>query len=38
MICRLGGTILLTRIIDMTYWGMVRAELSTGRARSQGAA
>ncbi len=22
MICRLGGTILLTRSIDITYWGM----------------
>src|SRR5512137_987980 len=36
MICRLGGTILLTRIIDMTYGGMMGAELSTGRRRPQG--
>ena len=36
MICRLGGTTLLTRNIDITYWAMEGRELSTKAGRSQG--
>ena len=38
MICRLGGTTLLTRNIDITYWAMAGPELSTKAGRPQGAA
>src|SRR5574337_139120 len=34
MIWRLGGTILLTRSIDITYWAMVREEGSRGRPQA----
>jgi hypothetical protein len=36
MICRLGGTTLLTRNIDITYWAMAGRELSTKAPRPQG--
>src|SRR5512136_222561 len=36
MICRLGGTTLLTRNIDITYWAMTGRILSTKAGRPQG--
>ena len=36
MICRLGGTTLLTRCIVITYWAMAGRELSTKAGQPQG--